>query len=111
MGLEGSKLMIFKNLEFNEEEIIQCLQDAGMDVFTPDDIEFNNHPTMKEQMDWIETRLRAINTLFRVVGELDAREFSNNCVVPELQALSWNEVCDQGIALLQELKNDRKEIR
>ena len=103
--------MIFKDLEFNEEEIIKSLKDVGIEVFTSEDAEFNDYSTIKEQIDWIETRLRAINTLFRIVSELDAREFSNNCVVSELQALSWNEVCDQGIALLQELKNDWKGIQ
>lgn len=102
--------MIFKDLEFNEEEIIKSLRDAGIEVFSSEDAEYNGYPTIKEQMDWIENKLHTINALFRVVSELDAREFSNNCVVPELQALSWNEVCDQGIALLQELKNGWKEI-
>lgn len=102
--------MILKDLEFNEEEIIQSLKDAGIEVFSSEDAEYNDYPTLKEQMDWIETRLRTINTLCSIVTELDAREFSNNCVVPELQPLSWNELCDRGIALLQELKNDSKEI-
>ena len=101
--------MIFKDLEFKEEEIIRSLKEAGIEVFSPEDAEYNDHPTLKEQMDWIEIRLRTINTLFRIVSELDAREFSNNCVVPELQALSWNELCDRGIELLQEIKNGWKE--
>ena len=87
------------------------MKDAGIELFSSEDTEFNDYPTIKEQMDWIATRLHTINALSKVVSELDAREFSNNSVVPELQALSWDEVCDQGIALLQELKNGWREIK
>ena len=103
--------MIHKELEFNEEEIISSLKDAGIEVFSSEDAQFNDYSKIQEQMDRIETRLHTIDALFRVASELDAREFSNNCVVPELQTLSWNELCDQGIALLQELKSGWKEIK
>lgn len=103
--------MEYKELKFSEEEIIQSLKDAGIELFTPEDAEFNDYPTLKEQMDWIENKFRMLDDLYNIVVELDAREFSSNCVVPELQALSWNELCDKGIELLQGLKDGWKEIR
>lgn len=103
--------MQFKELEFNENEIIQSLKDVGIEVFTPDDAEFNEHPTLRELMDCIQARQNIIDELFMVATELDAREFSSNCVIPELQALSWAELCDKGIALLQKIKNGWEEIK
>ena len=102
--------MIFKDLEFNEEEIIQSLKDVGIEVLNPGDVEFNDHPTLKEQMDFIEARLMMLDDLYDIAVELDSREFSNNCVVDRLIGLSWDELCDKGIALLQELKNGWKEV-
>ena len=103
--------MKFKELEFNETEIIQSLKDAGIEVFTPDDAEFNEHSTLREQLDCVQARQNIIDELFMVATELDAREFSSNCVIPELQALSWVELCDKGITLLQKIKNGWQEIR
>ena len=93
-----------KDLEFNEEEIIQSLKDVGIEVFNPGDVEFNDHPTLKEQIDWIENRLRMLDDLYDIVVELDSREFSNNCVVDRLIGLSWDELCDKGIEILTKLK-------
>lgn len=45
-----------------------------------------------------------IDTLYNVLTELDARECSNNCVVEDLIAVSWNDLCDKGIELFQRLK-------
>ena len=96
--------MKFKDLEFNEEEIIQSLKDVGIEVFNPGDAEFNDHPTLKEQMDWIENRLRMLDDLYNIAVELDSREFSNNCIVDRLIGLSWDELCDKGIEILTKLK-------
>ena len=96
--------MEFKDLEFNEEEIIQSLKDVGIEVLNPGDIEFNDHPTLKEQMDWIENRLKMLDDLYDIAVELDSREFSNNCVINRLIGLSWDELCDKGIEILTKLK-------
>ena len=96
--------MKFKDLDFNEEEIIQYLKDVGIEVFNPGDVEFNDHPTLKEQMDWIENRLRMFDDLYDIAVELDSREFSNNCVVDRLIGLSWDELCDKDIEILTQLK-------
>lgn len=45
-----------------------------------------------------------IETLHNVLTELDARECSNNCVVEDLIAVSWDDLCDKGIELFQRLK-------
>lgn len=103
--------MKFKDLEFNEEEVIQSLKDVGIEVFNPGDVEFNDHPTLKEQMDWIENRLRMLDDLYDIVVELDSREFSNNCVVDRLTGLSWDELCDKGIEMLTKLKERWEEAK
>lgn len=103
--------MKFKELKFSEEEVIQSLKDAGIEVFTPEDAEFNDYPTLKEQLDWIENRLRMLDDLYNIAVELDARETTSNCVVDSLTSLSWDEVCDKGIGILQKLKERYKETR
>ena len=45
-----------------------------------------------------------IEQLFIVITELDARDSSNNCV--NMQEFSWNELCDMGINLFNQLKNN-----
>ncbi len=96
--------MKFKDIEFNEEEIIQSLKDAGIEVLSPGDAGFSDHPTLKEQMDWIENRLRMLDDLYDIAVELDSREFSNNCIIDRLTGLSWDELCDKGIEILAKLK-------
>jgi hypothetical protein len=101
--------MKFKELEFNEEEIIQSLKDVGIEVLNPGDTGFSDHPTLKEQMDWIENRLKMLDDLYNIAVELDSREFSNNCVIDRLTGLSWDELCDKGIEILTNLKERWKE--
>ena len=103
--------MNFKDITFTEEEVIQSLKDAGIEVFTPGDAEFNDYLTLKEQMDWIENRLRMLDDLYNIAVELDARETTSNCVVDSLVSLSWDEVCDKGIEILQKLKGRHEEIK
>ena len=96
--------MKFKDLEFTEEEIIQSLKDVGIEVLNPGDTSSSDHPTLKEQMDWIENRLKMLDDLYNIAVELDSREFSNNCVIDRLTGLSWDELCDKGIEILTNLK-------
>lgn len=96
--------MKLKDLEFTEEEIIQSLKDVGIEVLNPGDVEVNDHPTLKEQMDFIEARLKMLDDLYGIAVELDSREFSNNCVISRLVDLSWDELCDKGIEILAKLK-------
>ena len=89
-------------------------EDNVIDIHTKEqkrlDAKYNNHPTIKELADqWYENRLQALDDLHNVSVELDARETSSNCVIPELTDLSWDEVCDRGIELLQKLKEPWKE--
>ena len=96
--------MKLKDLEFTEEEIIQSLKDVGIEVLNPGEVSVNDHPTLKEQMDFIEARLMMLDDLYDIAVELDSREFSNNCVVDRLIGLSWDELCDKGIEILTKLK-------
>jgi hypothetical protein len=45
-----------------------------------------------------------IDQLLEIVTELDARNCSNNCVIPELIGKSWSELCDDAIELLEQIK-------
>lgn len=42
--------------------------------------------------------------LFRVADELYAREYTHNTVYKEFHDVSWEELCDKGIELLEEIK-------
>ena len=93
--------MKFKDIETTPEEVIQSLKDAGIEFVSPGEADYD---TLKELTDYIENRARMIDDLYNIAVELDAREFSNNCVVDNLQQFGWNELCDRGIELLEKLK-------
>ena len=94
--------MKLKDLTFSEEEIVQSLLDVGFAL--NDDIEVSDRPTLKEQMDSIENRIRMIDDLFDIATEIDARETGCNCVIEKLQGVGWNDLCDKGIEILEKLK-------
>lgn len=103
--------MKFKDLEFTEEEIIQSLKDVGIEVLNPGDAEVNDHPPLKEQMNWLknfENKLKMLDDLYDIALELNSREFFNNYVVDRLTSLSWDELCDKGIEILTKLKESRE---
>ena len=45
-----------------------------------------------------------VGYLCEIVEELFAREVSNNCPNTSLRGLSWNDLCDAAIEMLEELK-------
>ena len=45
-----------------------------------------------------------IEVVFCILTELDARENGGNCVLDELIPKGWNELCDDAISLLSQLK-------
>ena len=47
---------------------------------------------------------KILDELNLIIMELYAREVSNNCVVRELQSVSWIALCDKGIELFKQLK-------
>lgn len=96
--------MKFKDIETTHEEVVQFLKEVGFEGFDPEDIEVSDRPTLKEQMESIEMRIRMIDDLYDIAVELDARETSNNCVVDRLQQFGWDELCDKGIEILEKLK-------
>ena len=61
--------------------------------------------------EWCKNQQQMLDQLYNVAVELDARHTSSNCVVGELIPLSWDEVCDLGINILQRLKEHWKEIK
>ncbi len=103
--------MKFKDIKTTQEEVVQFVKDAGVEFLDPENVESNGHTTLQEQLGWVENRLRMLNDLYNIAVELDARETSSNCVIGELINLSWVEVCDKGIELLEKLKEPWKEIR
>lgn len=49
-------------------------------------------------------RLKIIDGIFSIMSELDARESTGNILVREYQNIGWDELCDNVIKLIQELK-------
>lgn len=94
-------------LNTSEEEVLQFLKDAGLDISERDKVEVSDHPTLQEQVDRIEKRLVMLDDLYDIAVELDARETANNCVVDRLQIFSRQELCDKGITILEELKKEK----
>ena len=47
-----------------------------------------------------------LEELFDMFTEIEARCVSNNLVIPEYQDLSWVELCDKGIELLKQLRDE-----
>lgn len=45
-----------------------------------------------------------INMLFQIVTELDARSSCFNCVEPGLLSYGWDDLCNKGSELFQQLK-------
>ena len=47
-----------------------------------------------------------LDELFNVFTEIDARYTTNNLVIPEYQNLSWIELCNKGIEILEFLREE-----
>ena len=93
--------MKFKDIETTPEEVLQSLKDAGIEFVVPGDTDYD---TLVEITDYIKARALMIDDLYNIAVELDARDFSNNRVVDQLQQFGWNELCDKGIEILEKLK-------
>lgn len=48
---------------------------------------------------------KIIETLYRVLNELEARECSGNSVITEYHGTGWKDLCGIGIELFIKLKN------
>jgi hypothetical protein len=90
--------MKYKDITTTEEEVLQSLVDAGIKF------EVTNGPTLGEQMEQIEQRIRMIDDLYDIALELDSRETSMTLPVDRLHQLSLSELCDKGIEILEKLK-------
>lgn len=47
-----------------------------------------------------------LDELFNVFTEIETRYSTNNLVIPEYQSLSWVDLCNKGIELLEKLKDE-----
>jgi hypothetical protein len=97
--------MKFTEIKTNEEEVIQFLKDVGFEGFDPDEIEVTDKPTLKDQMESIEKRIRMIDDLYDIAIELDSRETSVTLPVDRFHQFDWNELCNKGIEILEKLKS------
>lgn len=94
--------MKYKDITITEEEVLQSFVDAGIEF------EVTNGPTLGEQMEQIEQRIRMIDDLYDdlydIALELDSRETSMTLPVDRLHQLTLSELCDKGIEILEKLK-------
>lgn len=91
--------MKFKDITVNKDEVIQSLRDVGIEVLDDGD---DGGVTLKEI---IEARYETLAyKLCDIAEELYARETTSNCIIGNLQGISWNDLCDRGIEILTKLK-------
>ena len=93
--------MKFKDIETTPEEVIQSLKDAGIEFVSPGEADYD---TLKELQEYVTQRAVLLSTIYDIAVELDAREIQNVKVVDDFQQLSWNDLCDKGIQILEKLK-------
>ena len=91
--------MKYEKLDFNEEEIIKSLKDAGLEILTPDDPEFDKYPTLQEQMNALRNKMKMTSNLHDILTEINTCLTSSNT-----DAAKLNELCNKGIAILEALK-------
>ena len=93
--------MKFKDIKTTPEEVLQFLKDAGIEFVSPGEAGYD---TLKELQEYFTHRAVLLSTIYDIAVELDAREIQNAKVVDEFQQLSWNDLCDKGIQILEKLK-------
>lgn len=93
--------MKFKDIKTTPEEVLQFLKNAGIEFVSPGEAEYD---TLKELQEYFTQRSVLLSTIYDIAVELDAREVQNVTVVDDFQQLSWNDLCDKGIQILEKLK-------
>lgn len=93
--------MKFKDIKTTPEEVLQFLKDAGIEFVSPGEADYD---TLKELQEYFTQRAVLLSTIYDIAVELDAREIQNVKVVDDFQQLSWNDLCDKGIQILEKLK-------
>ena len=93
--------MKFKDIKTTPEEVLQFLKDAGIEFVSPGEADYD---TLKELQEYFTQRAVLLSTIYDIAVELDAREIQNAKVVDDFQQLSWNDLCDKGIQILEKLK-------
>jgi hypothetical protein len=93
--------MKFKDIKTTPEEVLQFLKEAGVEFVSPGEADYD---TLKELQEHFTQRAVLLSTIYDIAVELDAREIQNAKVVDEFQQLSWNDLCDKGIQILEKLK-------
>lgn len=87
-----------KEIETTQEEVLQFLTDAGIELVTSNTI-------LGEQLQKLLQKEDEYYILYMLVDELYAREKSNNSVHQDLHGTSWVDLIDMAITLLQKIKN------
>lgn len=95
--------MKYKEIETTQEEVLQSLVDAGIEL-TP------SNTTLGKQLQKLLQKDDEYYTLYMLVDELCAREKSNNSVYRDLHGISWVDLIDMAIALLQKVKSSEQEM-
>lgn len=93
--------MKFKDIKTTPEEVLQFLKNAGIEFVSPGEADYD---TLKELQEYFIQRSVLLSTIYDIAVELDAREIQNVKVVDDFQQLSWNDLCDKGIQILEKLK-------
>lgn len=93
--------MKFKDIKTTPEEVLQFLKNAGIEFVSPGEADYD---TLKELQEYFTQRAVLLSTIYDIAVELDAREIQNVKVVDDFQQLSWNDLCDKGIQILEKLK-------
>lgn len=88
--------MKFKDITPTKQEVIQSLKEVSIECDNEPNAEFEKYSDLAT----------LTYKLLKVATELDARETTSNCVIRDLQIFGWKELCDYGIELLKQLKNE-----
>lgn len=90
--------MNYKKIKTTEEEVIQSMVDAGIEL-TPSDT------TLGEQLQKLLQKDDEYYTLYMLVDEIYAREETNNSIYQDLHGTSWVDLIDMAITLLKKIRN------
>ena len=93
--------MRFKDIKTTPEEVLQFLKNAGIEFVSSGEADYD---ALKELQEHFTQRAVLLSTIYDIAVELDTREIQNVKVVDAFQQLSWNDLCDKGIQILEKLK-------
>lgn len=62
--------------------------------------------SLGQKVDHVKVNPTELDDLFNILTEIDARYTTNNLVIPKYQNLSWIELCNKGIKILEFLREE-----